>query len=190
MAKWLWRLDSTENGLWREVLESKYNLGRLTNSCALKRNRFTSRWWSDLSKVGLSDQGASWFNQNTTWKVGSGVKIKFWEDEWLPIGQLKARYERLYNNSELKDKTIGSFGCWNTDRWEWKFSWRREWFEWEKNMVEDFMSIISLVPFQPDNEDVRIWNDPQSYTFSVKSAYNKLVNRRIGGKQCLVLSGI
>jgi len=44
------------------------------------------------------------------WKVGSGEKVKFWEDEWLANGQLKERYERIYNNSELKDKSIGSFG--------------------------------------------------------------------------------
>jgi len=190
LAKWLWRLDSTEGGLWKEVLESKYDLRRLLNSCTPNRNKFTSRWWNDLSKVGLSDQGDNWFNQNTTWKVGKGDKIKFWEDEWLAIGQLKARYDRLYNNSELKDKTIRSLGSWNTGRWEWKFSWRREWFEWEKTLVDDFMSIISLVSFQPDNEDVRLWNDPPSYTFSVKYAYNKLLITCKGRYQCLVLSRI
>jgi len=190
LAKWLWRLHSTECGLWKEVLESKYDLRGLSNLQALKRSRLTSRWWIDLCKVGLSDQDDNWFNQNTTWKIGSGEKIKFWEDKWLPIGQLKARYERIYNNSELKDKSIESFGSWNIDRWEWKFSWRREWFEWEKTMVEDFMSLISLVIIQPEKEDVRIWNDPPSYTFSVKSAYNKLVNYRPGGNQCSVLSGV
>ena len=163
-------------------MESKYDLRRLSSSCAPKRNKFTSRWWYDLFKVGRSDQGDNWFNQNTTWKVGTGEKIKFWEDEWLAIGQLKARYERIYNNSELKDKTIRSFGRWNTGRWEWKFSWRREWFEWEKSMVEDFMSVITLVSVQPEYDDVRLWNDPPSNTFSVKSAYNKLVNYRQGGK--------
>jgi len=124
------------------------------------------------------------------WKVGSGVKIKFWEDEWIANGQLKVRYERIYNNSELKEKPIDSFGSWNADGWEWKFSWRRDWFEWEKTMVEDFMSIISQVSLQPDKEDLRTWNDPQSYTFSVKFAYNKLVHHGSGGYQCLVLFGI
>ena len=87
----------------------------LLNSIAPKRNRYTSRWWNDLLKVSLSDQGDNWFNQNMTWEVGSGEKIKFWEDEWLANGQLKGRYERLYNNSKLKDKPIGSCGSWNVD---------------------------------------------------------------------------
>ena len=87
----------------------------------------------------------------------------------------------MYNNSVLKEKTIGSFGRWNIDRCEWMFSWRKEWFEWEKTLVDDFMSIISMASLQPDNEDVRLWNDPPSYSFSVKSAYNKLANHRQGG---------
>jgi len=107
------------------------------------------------------------------WQLGFGEKIKFWEDEWLVNGQLKGRYERLYNNSELKDKTIDSFGRWATEGWEWKFNWRREWFEWEKNIVKDFMGSISQVSLHPGKEDQRVWNDPPTYTFSVKSAYNK-----------------
>ncbi|XP_068461619.1 uncharacterized protein [Phaseolus vulgaris] len=115
LAKWLWRWCSTERGLWKEVLESKYGARGLLNSIAPKRNRYTSRWWNDLLKVNLFDQGDNWFNQNMTWEVGSGEKIKFWEDEWLANGQLKGRYKRLYNNSELKDKPIGSCGSWNVD---------------------------------------------------------------------------
>jgi len=115
------------------------------------------------------------------WEIGSGEKIKFWEDEWLNIGQLRLKYERIHNNSELKDKPIDNFGGWNADGWEWNFSWRRDWFEWEKTLVEEFLSIISQVSLQPDKEDSRTWNDPPSYTFSVKSAYNKLANQGFGG---------
>ena len=176
LAKWLWRLGSTEYGLWKEVLESKYGLRWLSNSYVPKQNRFTSRWWVDLFKASISDQGINWFNQNMVWKVRSGAKINFWEDEWLTNGKLRVRYERIYNNSEFKDKTIDNFGIWNAVGWEWKFSWRRDWFEWEKTMVEEFMSIISQVLLQPDKEDSRLLNDPPSYTFSVKSAYNKLAN--------------
>ncbi|XP_068503760.1 uncharacterized protein [Phaseolus vulgaris] len=181
LAKWLWRLGSSECGLWKEVLESKYGLRWLSNSYVPKQNRFTSRWWLDLFKVSFSDQGVNWFNQNMAWEVGSGEKIKFWEDEWLNIGQLRLKYERIYNNSELKDKPIDNFGSWNADGWEWNFSWRRDWFEWEKTLVEEFLSIISQVSLQPDKEDSRTWNDPPSYTFSVKYAYNKLANQGFGG---------
>jgi len=181
LEKWLWRLGSQESGLWKDVLESKYGQWGTTISYAPNRKGYTSRWWSDLAKASLSDQGANWFNQNLGWKVGSREKIKFWEDEWLTNGQLKTRYERLYNNSELKDKYIVSCGSWTMEGWEWKFSWRRDWFEWEKSMVEDFMAIISQVILQQEVEDIRIWIDPPSYTFTVKSAYNRLVKHNTGG---------
>jgi len=129
LAKWLWRLGSTEFGLWKEVLESKYGLRWLSNSYVPKQKRFTYRWWLDLFKVSISDQGVNWFNQNMVWKVGSTVKVKFWEDEWLTIGQIRVRYERIYNNSKLKEKPIDNFGSWNAAGWEWNFSWRRDWFE-------------------------------------------------------------
>jgi len=180
LAKWIWRLGSPETGLWKDVLESKYGQWGMTNSHAPNRNSHTFRWWSDLAKASLSDQGDNWFSSNMVWKVGSGKKVKFWEDDWLPNGQLKIRYERIYNNSELKDKAIGSFGSWTTEGWEWNFSWRRDWFEWKKSMVEDFMAIIAQVPLQPDKEDLRRWDEPPLYTFSVKSAYNKLVNHSTG----------
>jgi len=48
-------------------------------------------------------------------------------------------------------------------------------------MIEDFMSILAQVSLQPDKEDSRLWNDPPSYTFSVKSTYNKLGNHGPGG---------
>ena len=78
LAKWLWRLGSTKYGLWKEVLESKYGLRWLSNSYVPKKNRLTSRWWLDLFKASISNQGVNWFNQNMVWKVGSGAKVKFW----------------------------------------------------------------------------------------------------------------
>ena len=81
----------------------------------------------------------------------------------------------------MKDKSISSFGRWSTKGWEWKFRWRREWFEWEKTMVEEFMSIISQVSLYQGLEDKRLWNNPPLFSFSVKSAYNKLANPTSGG---------
>ena len=43
------------------------------------------------------------------------------------------------------------------------------------------MTIISQAIPQQEVEDIRIWIDPPSYTFTVKSAYNKLVKHNTGG---------
>jgi len=54
------------------------------------------------------------------------------------------------------------------------------------------MKIISQVSLHQHIKDIRLWNDPPSYTFSVKSAYNKLVNHKsgAGGWWCLNIFGI
>jgi len=96
------------------------------------------------------------------WQVGFGENFKFWEDEWLANDKLRDRYARIYNNFVLKDKNIGSFGRWSNEGWEWAFCWRREWYEWEKPMVEYFMASISQVSLRPDKEDSWLWNDPPS----------------------------
>ena len=156
--------------------------GRMVNSSTLVHIKYRSRWWNDLSKVSISNQGSRWFKSNLVWQVGSEKKFKFWKNEWLTNSQLKEKYPRIYNNSLLKDSPIGCFRRWSNERWEWDFCWRREWFEWEKPMVEEFMSSLSQVSLLPENEDLWLWNDPPSYSFSVKSAYEKLANHEIEGK--------
>ena len=42
------------------------------------------------------------------------------------------------------------------------------------------MESISHVSLHPGKEDLRVWNDPPTYIFSVKSAYNKLANQISG----------
>jgi len=114
------------------------------------------------------------------WQVRSGAKFKLWEDKWLINCQLKGRYPRIYNNSLIKDEPIVRFGRLSTKGWEWAFRWRREWFKWEKPLVDKFMTSISQVSLHRDKEDLWLWNDPPSYTFSVKSAYKMLANHGTG----------
>jgi len=71
----------------------------------------------------------------------------------------------------LKDKPIVRFRRWYRKGWEWIFCWRKEWFEWEKSMVEDFMARLSQVSLHRDKENLWLCNNPLTYRFSVKSAY-------------------
>ena len=121
--------------MWKDVLESKYGSWRTLNLNIPVQNKHRSRWWMNLSKVSLFDQDNNWFESNMVWQVGDGSKFKFWEDKWLDNTQLKERYPRIYKNSMLNDKPIVSFGKWSSEVWEWDFSWRKAWFEWEKPMV-------------------------------------------------------
>lgn len=40
--------------------------------------------------------------------------------------------------SEDKNKVIGDMGEWVEEKREWKFSWRRQFFEWEQEQWVEF----------------------------------------------------
>jgi len=46
LGKWIWRMGSSKDGLWKEVLESKY--GGWRSLKVSNPNRFRSLWWKDL----------------------------------------------------------------------------------------------------------------------------------------------
>ena len=77
LAKWLCRMRSPEVGLWKDVLESKYRSWRTLKLNTTGQNKYKFRWWNDLSKASLSDQGSRWFDSNVVWQVGDDSKFKF-----------------------------------------------------------------------------------------------------------------
>jgi len=68
------------------------------------------RWWCDLKKVCEDGQGIICFDSNMKWAVGSGDKVKLWEDVWVDNCQLKVRFSRAFNNSLSIDSPLCCFG--------------------------------------------------------------------------------
>jgi len=52
LAKWLWRLGSEEEGVWRDIIVSRY--GSLREMTGTLGDRKASSWWQDLRKIGES----------------------------------------------------------------------------------------------------------------------------------------
>ena len=87
------------------------------------------------------------------WKIGSGTRIKFWEDKWLDDMPLMPSYPRLYANSNNKHVTLWEVGQWRENKWEWHLTWRRQWFQREKPQVFTFMSHISRTTLNLERGD-------------------------------------
>jgi len=49
LGKWIWRLQSAEGGMWKEIIKSKY--GDLRVLRGAESNSKESIWWKDLKKV-------------------------------------------------------------------------------------------------------------------------------------------
>ena len=50
LGKWIWRLETEKDGLWKEILESKY--GGWRNLQEQRSNAKDSSWWKDLKGDG------------------------------------------------------------------------------------------------------------------------------------------
>jgi len=52
LGKWIWRLNSNKGGLWREVIEYKYEGWRSLKEQRARNNK-ASLWWRDLEVIGM-----------------------------------------------------------------------------------------------------------------------------------------
>ena len=65
-----------------------------------RRGSSESAWWKDINLIAHSGEDGHWLDKGIKWKVGCGVKAKFWEDGWKEEGvSLKLKYPRLYSIS-------------------------------------------------------------------------------------------
>jgi len=107
LAKWRWHYISQEEGRWKELLDSKYGLepGGVHTLVKLQ-----SWWWKDLYKVCKEGEGKGWFQEELSWKLGCGDKVKFWEEVWVGSSDLKSLFPRLFFLSLNKGQTVGEVG--------------------------------------------------------------------------------
>jgi hypothetical protein len=75
---------------------------------------------------------------------------------------------------DQKVGSVSSMGTWFDNDWRWVLSWRRDFFQWEIPIYEEFLALIQQ--FVPSVEDDRwLWRDSREEGFSVKSCYLLLV---------------
>lgn len=157
------------DSLWGRVLRSKYGEGvRVSEGNSWRKG---SRWWKDLGKVGVCQDKGEWFSGNVQRVVGDGKLVSFWDECWVGDVKLKQKFKRLFELSEQRDSVVGGVGEWEGERWNWKFRWRRDLFEREKQLLEVFMQEISAVQILKDKQDGWSWAGDLATGYTVKSAY-------------------
>jgi len=171
MAKWKWRYISNEKGRWKEMLESKYGM-ELNNG--LVPMKYQSWWWRDFMSICREGGGEGWFQKEVGWKIGSGDKIRFWEDVWVGNSKLKTLFPRLFSLSLNQGHKVEEVGGWEGSMWRWTLSWRRARFEWETVMESELGDIISRVVVMKDENDALVWSSEANGCFTVSFAYECL----------------
>ncbi|KAL5131249.1 putative ribonuclease H protein [Glycine soja] len=105
------------------------------------RKSFIDNRW-DLKSI-FQQQHNNCFNDNLKSRVGTGSNISLRNDLWLQDNcNIQRKYPQLYVISKQQNFLINSMGEFVDGRWEWKLSWRRDFFDYEIQMAADFVDEI------------------------------------------------
>ncbi|GAU22757.1 hypothetical protein TSUD_129690 [Trifolium subterraneum] len=148
LGKWRWRLLSGRQGIWRDILLSRY--GSLYPSPHLGGRpvgfRGTSAWWRDVSLLGgTTDSTSNWFYEGIGKKVGDGLMTSFWFETWIGDTPLKVQYQRLFQVSEQITSKV--------------------------DLMDDVMRTLNSIQITKANDNW-FWKHDANGIFSVKSAYS------------------
>jgi hypothetical protein len=105
-------------------------------------------------------------------KVGNGSSTSFWNVKWIGDVPLGVAFPRLLSLSNNKDNKVSDFVG---EDGSWSFSWRRNLFRWEEDLVSNLIRVLELVTFSLV-EDCWWWTKDEEGEFSVKSSYNFLAH--------------
>ena len=80
----------------------------------------------------------------------------------------------LFLISNQQTSSINSMGNFVEERWEWKLTWRRNFFDHEIDMVADFIADIESGNINHSSRDFLCWKSDPNGLYSTKSAYKVL----------------
>ncbi|GAU36760.1 hypothetical protein TSUD_213250 [Trifolium subterraneum] len=141
-----------------------------------------SKWWKDICSLDKVVENKSWLVESMVRKVGNGNSTCFWSSLWIGETPLSLVFPRLFSLSNHKTSMVREFSEQHGESWRWSFSWRRELFQWEENLVTRLKEILESFDFSL-NEDEWIWKPDPEGKFSVKSAYNLLLEELRWGEE-------
>jgi hypothetical protein len=117
----------------------------------------------------------NWFQSAVTKVVGVGNMTDFWNEVWVGNQSLRNRFPRLFLLSDQQHAKVNEMGSMEGDGWQWDLKWRREFFEWERVVFQDLLSVIE--GFQQSNlQDCWRWKADPTLGFTARSAYQYLIN--------------
>ncbi|XP_071700079.1 uncharacterized protein [Rutidosis leptorrhynchoides] len=117
MFKWIWRYKNDPNSLWAELIRAVYGPNGGLDGTPI---RCKGTWYNIVNSfVKIKNKGMLPANVLRP-KVGNGLSISFWNDDWLGNGPLRDRFIRLYHLDSNQNCTLADRVDVNGWKWEWK----------------------------------------------------------------------
>ena len=168
LEKWTWRFSVEENSPWKTVIKQKYCTeagGWFTNA---PRGSYGVGLWKEISKE--SEQ----LKNDSSFEIGDGCRIKFWENVWCRETPLRVSFPSLYALSNSKGamaselwENIGGNGVWNP-----KFI--RGFNDWELECIQIFLGLLNSKKANPQKRDNLVWKVAKNGSLMVKENFTHL----------------
>lgn len=171
-----WRKCSLEGGSSREIWSQGWRLDG--GGGVIGWPSSASRWWKDLVSLAKGEE-VDWFNVEVERRVGNGGTTSFWNVVWRGEVAFRDKYPRLFSISNNQEVKVSDLWIHNENGGSWGFSWRRELFVWENNLLLELLEDLDGFVWRL-GVDFWAWKLEGENLFSVKSLYSKLIGRGLG----------
>lgn len=71
----------------------------------------------------------------------------------------------------IKMLVLGGMGRWRNDVWLWQITWRREGFEWEKELIQQLLHLFDTFRIHKVIADSWLWKASPCGSYTSKSTY-------------------
>jgi hypothetical protein len=172
LGKWFWRFATEKEAYWRKVVALKYGVSLGNWVSGLGRGSYGMSLWKYIRK------GWDKFCAHTSFEVGNGACIRFWEDQWCGDQSLSTMFLAVYRIAHHKDAMIADYLSWNQDVPHWDVRLVRHLHDWEMVPFQNFMGYVYAQQVHRNAEDQIRWSPDHRGKFAVKSYYKVLAGRR------------
>ncbi|KAF5761432.1 putative reverse transcriptase zinc-binding domain-containing protein [Helianthus annuus] len=168
LVKWLWRYLNEPNAMWRRVVLSIHGSSR-SWGIAPCNNAIPGVWKNCVSLWNKHKVKGVGLNGVLRGRVGNGLQIRFWLDNWLGQEPLKVTYPSLFAIEKCKRALVADrlkqTGGMRLMCWDWSRSPATAEELLDKQMLEDRLHLVNL----EDKEDGWVWDHGSSADFEVAS---------------------
>jgi hypothetical protein len=149
LTKWRWRILQSGRPLWKEVLVANYGdhiLHRVDWS-DFRTPTYVSHWWKDICALEKVVESKNWFVESVPRKLSNGNSSYYWISPWIGEVPLSVAFPRLFSLSNQKNNMVIDFRDIHRETSGWSFSWRRELFQWESDLIVRLREVLKPVVF-------------------------------------------